>query len=328
MSTAIDASAIQAIAELARQAARKPDHCGQHENGETPVLVYPDKTIVNVEHLHPRPISKRGKAVFGDPSGFGDYVNAHRTRGLVIFGEVTETGGGFTAILDGHIPATVVLNDPEKDPNLPDLPARTITDPGAPGWGEHVAELPLKPTPEWARWIGSNGKSLRQEEFAIFLEENATDVLVPPEDIKHIAGFPVPHGQLPTSAQLMSVALTLQAKTDVQFSSKINRANGQQQVTFHETISATHGGAAEQGLGIPEFFCIVVAPFRGGNPQLVLCRLRFRASGGKATFEYQIIRPHKIVEHAWKLTAQDIAAATGEDVLLGSIGIPGRKSGF
>jgi uncharacterized protein YfdQ (DUF2303 family) len=317
-STSLPDAAVAAVAQLAEKATTTPRHqmLGS-AMPQRPALIWPDKQIQDIEHLLAAPVCKRGVATLGDHVAFADYVNAHRTAGLVIFGEVNETSGFFTAILDGHVPAK--LKPREGDTAEP----IAIESPGAPGWGDHVAKLPLIATPEWARWIGKSGKVLSQSEFAEFLEENAADVIVPDTSVTHVAGFPVPHGNLPTSAQLMSVALTLQAKTDVTFSSKINRQNGQVQVTFNEAISATSN--AEGIIGIPEYFAIAVAPFRGGSAQIVLARLRYRAERGAAKFEFQIIRPHKIVEHAWNLVRKDIAGAIGESVLLGSVSIPGRK---
>ena len=260
----------------------------------------------------------------GDSASFCDYINAHRTAGLVITGDATETGGNFHAILDGHIAAQLVELDPAAPAQEKSL---EIRDAGLAQWGEHRANLALKPTPEWTRWLNLNGKLQPQEAFAIFLEENAADVIIPPDGVRTVAGFPVPPSdQLPNSAELISVALTLATKTNVEFSSKINRSNGQTQLTYIEKLTGTHAGASEGKMGIPEFFCLAIAPFRGCAPQVVLCRLRFRASGGKAAFEYQMIRPHKIVEHAWKMIAVNITASTGETVLLGDVTIPTRKT--
>lgn len=325
--TTLDGEAVKAIASLARSAlpeAVKDINLGKYQ-AQRPVVAFNDKSIIDLEHLLAAPVSKRGRATLGDAVAFGDYVNAHRTAGLIIYGDVNEAAGFFTAILDGHVPAKLKCPKSVADAGTKAAEVE-ILDPGHAQWGEHVAHLQLAATPEWARWMQHNGKPMPQESFAIFLEENAADVIVPPAEIRTVAGFPVPpQEQLPNSAELMSVALTLQTKTDVEFSSKLNRQNGQTQVTFHEKIAATHAGASEGKMGIPEFFCLAIAPFRGGVAQVVLCRLRFRASGGKASFEYQIIRPHKIVEHAWKMVAADIAAATGENVLLGKVEIPARR---
>jgi uncharacterized protein YfdQ (DUF2303 family) len=322
------ADAVKQIAALARAALPSPVesiHLGLHKP-QLPVVAFTDRTLLNLEHLLAEPVCKRGRAQLSDARGFAAYVNAHRTPGLIIYGDVTESGGSFTAILDGHVPARIEGGPraAEEAGASPTSCSINILDAGRAQWGEHTAHLPLQPTPEWARWLAQNGKPMPQETFAIFLEENAADVIVPPPEVKTVAGFPVPPvEQLPNSAELMSVALTLQTKTDVEFASKINRQNGQ---TYHEKLTATHAGAAEGKLGIPEFFCLAVAPFRGGRAQIVLCRLRFRASGGKASFEYQLIRPHKIVEHAWSMVAADIVSATGQDVMLGKVEIPGRKA--
>jgi uncharacterized protein YfdQ (DUF2303 family) len=326
--TQLDGAAVQQIVALAQAA--MPKHTTLPGVFHKPVLVWNDKALTDIEHLLAAPVCKRGRATFGDAVAFADYVNAHRTHGLIIFGDVSESGGSFTAILDGHVPAVVRRPSPEALAAAEDSPVQmsgsvVITSPGHAQWSEHIVHLPLTPTPEWARWLSNSGKTLEQEQFAVFLEENAADVIVPPAEVKTVAGFPVPPlEQLPNSAELMSVALTLQTKTDVEFSSKMNRQNGQTQLTYLEKLSATHAGAAEGKMGIPEFFCLAVAPFRGGAAQVVLCRLRFRAANGRAKFEYQLIRPHKIVEHAWKMVAADIAGATGENVMLGKVELPGR----
>lgn len=250
-------------------------------------LVWQDKTIKSLEHFMPQPMRKRGAAELADADSFATYVNAHRESGTHLTGDANERGGAFVALLDYHQP-----NKEDRETS--------------PSWSEHTATQTLQPTPEWARWLGAAGKDIDQRTFAEFLEDNAVDVIVP-EGGK---GFP-------SQQELMSVASTLQVKTDVRFASTVKLQNGQVTLGYTEQIEGGHGQDGK--LAIPEKFGIAVAPFRGTAKYLVTVRLRYRGTGGKALFRLEIERPHKIVESAFNDVRAVIEEATGLKVLVGKI---------
>lgn len=257
------------------------------EDTTAPRLVWPDKQIVDLEGTLPNPLRKRATADLVDVDSFCRYVNDHRTSGTVITGDADERGGAFKTILDYHEPNTKA---------------------GLPHWSEHVATMKLQPTPEWTRWIGINGRDLDQRTFAEFLEDNAVDLVVP--EGKAGEG-------MPTQQELMSVASTLQIKTDVKFASSVKLQNNQVQLGYVETIEGGYG--MDGKLTIPERFAIAVAPFRGTPKYLVTARLRYRGTGGKASFKVEIERPHKIVESVFNDLRAKIAELTGLVVLVGSL---------
>lgn len=260
------------------------------ENDTTsPRIVWPDKTIVDLEGTLPKPLRKRAKAQIVDVVSFCAYVTQHRTKGTAITGDADERGGEFQAVLDYHEP-----NDNGQH--------------GRPQWSEHVATMKLQPTPEWARWIGISGQDLDQRRFAEFLEDNAVDLIVPDGE----AGK-----NFPTQQELMSVASTLQIKTDVKFASSVKLQNGQVQLGYVETMDGGHG--VDGSLKIPERFGLALAPFRGTPKYLVIARLRYRGTNGRASFKVEIERPHKIVESAFNDLRAKIAELTGLTVLVGSI---------
>lgn len=277
----------QVIAELAK--ASVPKFTLLEQPNAAPRIVWQDKTIKSLEHFMPMPMRKRAAAAFADADSFATYINAHKQPGTVITGDANERGGAFNALLDYH---------------WPNNEGCMMT----PSWTEHTATQTLQPTPEWARWLGAAGKDIDQRTFAEFLEDNAVDVIVPEGTAGK--GFP-------TQQDLMSVASTLQVKTDVRFASSVKLQNGQVQLGYVENIEGGHGQDGK--MAIPEKFGIAVAPFRGTAKYLVTVRLRYRGTGGKALFRLEIERPHKIVESAFNDVRAVIEEATGLKVLVGAI---------
>lgn len=299
--TPLDRQALntQVIAELAKASVPKYTLLDASDDQRAPRILWHDtKQLVSLEHTLPQPLRKRGTAAFAEADSFATYVRDHRTYGTVLTGDANEQGGNFTALLDYHEP-----NLPEEDNTTP---LRDYSD--CASWTEHTATMALEKTPEWARWLGIAGRDLDQRTFAEFLEDNAVDLIVPEG----------PTGKnYPTQQELMSVASTLQIKTDVRFASSVKLHNGQVQLGYVEQIEGGHGQDGK--MAIPEKFAIAVAPFRACAKYLVHVRLRYRGTGGKAIFRLEIERPHKIVESAFNDVRGVIEKATGLKVLVGKI---------
>lgn len=287
---------VEAIANLARQTVLRHANI----NGtEVPSVIWPDKSITTLEHLLARPTRKRAKSIFYDVPSFVRYVEDHRTEGTVITGNFDLTTGSFIALIDYSAPRSV-----DEDAAGEPLPA----EPGAPSWCEHTAVLNLTTTPEWAKWLAKNNAKFDQVEFAEFIEDNATDITVPETD---------DGATWPTQLDLMSTALTLQVKTGVNFSNVVRLQNGQTQLTYQENVQGHHG--PDGTMVVPDKFALALAPFVASPKYLVKARLRYRAAGGKASFTYQVERPHLIIKNAFEDILKQIAAGLDCQVLLGSI---------
>lgn len=280
-----EATQAAVIAELARDGVAKHQLLQSIESpGVAPRLVWPDKTIFDLEGTLPNPLRKRATAVLATAESFASYINAFKDTGTLLVGNADERAGRFTAFLDYHEPI------------------------GKPRWTEHTAVMNLEPTPEWTRWLGISGRELDQRTFAEFVEDNAIDLTVPEGE----AGK-----AFPTQQDLLSVASTLQIKTDVKFASSLKLANGQVQLAYVENIEGVYG--AEGKMTMPERFAIAVAPFRCTPKYLVTARLRYRGTAGKAVFKVEIERPHKIVEHAFNDVIAKLGELTGLRALVGSV---------
>lgn len=268
------------------------------ELDDCPLVVWPEsKAIESLEKFSAHPRRRRGTAALEDPSSFCAYVNRFKTAHTIVTGTASETGGEFHAILDFH-KATEITGGAGGDD------AGKIS---AAGWSEHRATYKLVPSPEWARWIAANKATFTQEQFAFFLENNADDIFVPSD---RGPGWP-------NSIQMMEVALTLQAIKQVSFASGIRLGNGQHQLTYNEQIESKAGESGNTI--IPSKFALSIAPFVGSPAYLVTARLRYRLGQGKVTFEYEIDRPHKVIQHAFLELRKTICDGTALPVLAGTI---------
>jgi uncharacterized protein YfdQ (DUF2303 family) len=141
-----------------------------------------------------------------------------------------------------------------------------------------------------------NKKQLTQVDFARFLEDNLPDIVEP------------------EGATLLEVALTFEAKKDVEFASGVRLQNGQIQFQYNEVIR----GAAQKGtLEVPEQFVLGIPIHVGGPAYRIPVRFRWRLHEGKAVFWYEIVRPHRYVEDALREIRERIGQETGIDVLAG-----------
>lgn len=167
------------------------------------------------------------------------------------------------------------------------------------GWRDHRATYKAEFTPEFQKWLGNDKQHKNQMAFAEFIEDNFVD----------IAG---------NDAQLMlDVATTIQAKTDITFSSSKRLENGQAQLTYNEVINAQAG--ANGALTIPKTFSLGVRLFKNGAGYLLKARLKYRLAQGGVTFWYELDRPEKAIEDAFAGYIQQVReTAGGYTVLLGT----------
>jgi uncharacterized protein YfdQ (DUF2303 family) len=167
-----------------------------------------------------------------------------------------------------------------------------------PEFVSHRALFPLTLSEEWKLWMQYHDKLVGQSEFAEFLEDNRADIVEP------------------DSATLLEIAKDLQAKTDVNFASKVNSSNGASTLQYEENIKAT---VATGRIEMPEHFVIKIPVFFGESAVEIPARLRFRISDGKLKFQYKLYRPVEVRQHAFDVTRGEIATATTLEVLLGTL---------
>ncbi|TDD77719.1 DUF2303 family protein [Actinomadura rubrisoli] len=188
-----------------------------------------------------------------------------------------------------------------------DLDAGTVTavldahtsDVDVPRWQDHRLVLRMKPTEPWKTWIGKNRIALPQLAFAEHIEDNLVD----------IASEPVP------AAEMLEIAQTFQAKTQVSYASGTRLASGDITLAYEETTDAS--GGAKGKLAVPKAFAIGIAPFDDVDPYKISVRLRYRIQSNKLSMIYVMDRPEDVVRDAVKSVVTKVQDATGITVMRG-----------
>lgn len=165
------------------------------------------------------------------------------------------------------------------------------------GWRDHKASYFAEFTPEFKRWMENSAKQKTQTEFAEFIEDNFADI-VPP-----------------FAQQLLDVATTIQAKTDINFSSAKRLDNGQVQLGYTEIINAQAG--ADGALTIPREFELGMRLFKNGAGYKLKARLKYRLASGSVKFWYELDRPERAIEDAFKGYVDTVRETSGYTILLG-----------
>ena len=88
---------------------------------------------------------------------------------------------------------------------------------------------------------------------------------------------------------MLDMATTIQAKTDINFSSAKRLQNGQVQLQYTETIDARAG--ANGALEIPKEFTLGLRIFKNGGGYRLKARLKYRLNAGTLKFWYELDRP-------------------------------------
>lgn len=266
------------------------------EAGDTPFVRLPAGAQVHsLEALLPKPARPRGTVRLHDWRSFCAVVMARTHDNLVTLtshddaGAVTGTSRAYRQLriygqLDPKPSFTAVFND---------------HDGGDAGWRDDRAVFDCPLSTEWTRWLGQSGKVMTQEAFATWIEDNLPDIATPP------------------AADMLEISRSLEAKKKVNFASGLRLSNGQNQLTYEETIEGT---AAKGRLTVPETFSIGIPVLEGGHRYQVEARLRYRiADGGKLSMWYDLLRPHKILEDAVDSVWQAIEAELGATIVHGVI---------
>lgn len=165
------------------------------------------------------------------------------------------------------------------------------------GWRDHRAVFKAEFTPEYQLWLGNNKQPKSQTDFAEFLEDNLADL------------------QGDDAALLLNVASTIQATSGINFASARRLQDGQTQLTYHEVIDAKAG--ADGALKIPQTFTLGLRIFKNGDAYKLTARLKYRLGGGSVKFWYELERPERAVEDAFKGYVEEVRDKSGYALLVG-----------
>lgn len=249
--------------------------------GGIPYVVAPtDYRIKPLEDMLPAPVRKRSKVTTTDTEGFIYYTHKHGKDGnTVIYADIDGESNKFNlvAVLDDH---GYKASDAQ--------------------WREHRCQFEPAQAVEWKRWVGKNKAVFSQAEFAIWLEDNLSDIATVPN--------------MPTGADILQMALGFEANAEKRLRSKINLQNGGVRFEFIEDEDKDTRASME----VFQRFTLGLPVFEGSSSAYPLeARLKYREKEGKVTFWFELIRPDRVFKEAVDDELNRIKDATGFPVIAG-----------
>jgi uncharacterized protein YfdQ (DUF2303 family) len=226
---------------------------------------------VDNEDLLEHPRRAKTTATLSDPASFLAYVRQHATLATKVWCDFDPQTFrlAFTAVIDDHHQQTA-------------------------GWRGHTAVYRPDMSAEWKVWTGQDEKPLSQLEFAAFLERNS-------DDINTGEGGDT---RFPSSLDMLKMATEFEANSDKSIKSVVRLQSGGYRFDCVDDEDA----ATRSQMQVFERFMIGIPVFFAGVGYRIQARLKYRNSGGKLAFWYELIRPDSMHEHAARELIQSIGA--------------------
>ena len=122
-----------------------------------------------------------------------------------------------------------------------------------PRWLDHTARVSYKPSHQFARWSKKNGVRMKQDDFALFLDEVKGDIADP------------------ASALVVDFAENMEMFSNVEFRSSIRTSSGETKLTFNDQKQG------DVSTPVIEEFILAIPFWQGSDPVAVRARLFHRA---------------------------------------------------
>jgi uncharacterized protein YfdQ (DUF2303 family) len=245
-----------------------------------PFVVVPEG--YRVEFLHERddyPPRPKGTVKLRDAASFIEYFNRQKSGNSLIY-----------ASLD---PAKIlgVFDDYFSSEDA----ASEIGGQNGANWREYRVEFQVPTSREWRTWNSKNREPLTQLGFAEFLEDNLPDIVTP------------------TGSDMLSIALNFEASKGGNFVSATRLQDGSVDFVWKEDVNAT-GNKVK----MPTEIVLELPVFENGDKYSITARLKYRVKDGALTIWYELVRPHKVLEDAFRAIWSQIEESTETTILLGS----------
>ena len=161
-------------------------------------------------------------------------------------------------------------------------------------WREFRAAFSVPPSREWLLWHAANRKPMSQVSFAEFLQDNLPDVVQP------------------AGADLLELALNFEAAQSGTYVATQRLQDGSHNLQWRADNNAS--GTVK----LPEHITLMIPVFENEAPSELQARLKYRVKEGNLSLWFVLVRPHKVLEAAFRSAWERIADGTGAVILLGS----------
>lgn len=162
--------------------------------------------------------------------------------------------------------------------------------------GKHIVIYDAPASDEWNTWTQANRQGMSQDVFAQFIEDNLPDIVAP------------------AGADMLEMAMSLEAKSSAQFISAVRLSDGSREFTYSEDVK----GTAQKGkMSIPETFTLGIPVFQGGDRYEVMVRFRYRIKDGNLVIWYDLHRHIQIRDDAFGEIVSKVDAGVKAKVIEG-----------
>ncbi|BBP99120.1 hypothetical protein BSFA1_42490 [Burkholderia sp. SFA1] len=162
-------------------------------------------------------------------------------------------------------------------------------------WRAYHVEFPVPASREWKTWTGADRKPMSQLELAELIEDNLPDIVSP------------------DGSTMLSVALNFEASKEGNFVSAARLQDGSTNFVWKEDVNATGNKIA-----MPSQITLSIPVFENGAPYSIDARIKYRIKDGVLKIWYELIRPHKVLEVAFRAIWAQIEEQTSTKILLGT----------
>lgn len=238
------------------------------------------------------PERKKGSAKFEDLASFIEHTNRFKDVDSAIFADPDPTDPKLTSVLDYH--------------RQGDGPARFGTHRG-------VYEFPL--SEEWTAWAKANREMFAQQAFAEFVENRLLDIVDPTTAGEAARAFAVNLGSgfaAPSKILELSRGISINANSRLQKAT--NLSSGETQLQY----ATQHVDDTNAPIKVPNAFLIQIPVFRNGPLYQLPVRLRYRLRESAVTWFYELYRPERAFEDAFKEAAAAAKEATSLPLFVGA----------
>lgn len=219
---------------------------------------------------------------FIEPESMIEYVKRFKEAGAIVLAYPNGSyGPKFVALLNYHEGAGAV----------PDPTVRQ---------NRHVAELKTPWDVDYAIWrpFLHGSKSMKQEEFVVFIENMAHTI------------------ERPDAGPLQEIISDLQLRKNVAFKRTLNLRDGTTKLTFEETMESdpTHVGAKGE-IVLPNQIDLALSVYQGGEKMTIPALIRFSQSGPQVFFTIKCPQIARIEREEFRLIGDAIRNDCGVPVL-------------
>lgn len=258
------------------------------------------KQLVSVrqyaEEYLKKPLRRIGTSTHQTIGSFIDHVLRFANDDTAVFADPKPLAPSLTAVLDYH---------PEGG-NVEEA-----------AFGKHRSVYAAPLSAEWKAWVAKNGAVFSQAEFAGFLEERLLDVVVvtgetADEGLRQLAAEI--QGAYASPSQLMKLSRGLEVNVDSVVKEVLTLDTGEIDIKYTEQ----HKDGAGAPMKVPNLFAIQIPVFYAGHVYRIPVRLRYRVSGGRVTWSYQLVRIDRVFDDAFGEVIEQVRTNTTAQVFVGS----------